>query len=348
MRTTASARRGFTLIELLVVIAIIAVLIALLLPAVQQAREAARRATCKNHLKQLGVALHSYHEAHSMFPARQTGTGTPAANGQRTRISGFVMLLPYLDEGALSHQIVGADNPPWSGTGGHWDTSPEVLACPSNPGVGSPAGTERGIYNYVFCAGDSLATSGDGASIVPIVVPSRGLFGSLACYKFSQCRDGTSTTIAMSETVRPGGTRSLGMVATGGFSPAGCAALFNGSEYPNGAWTGDTSRGFRWGDGAAFFQAFSTILRPNSASCFDANVTVVDHWQEGYYTASSRHEGGVHALMADGAVRFINESIDAGNQAATPPLRDDTGSPSPYGVWGQLGSRGGGEVIGEF
>ena len=94
--------RGFTLIELLVVIAIIAILIALLLPAVQQAREAARRTQCKNNLKQLGLALHNYHDSMSMFPRSQLGATTGTADWRGH--SAHVMILPYIEQAALYSQ----------------------------------------------------------------------------------------------------------------------------------------------------------------------------------------------------------------------------------------------------
>src|SRR5579863_732782 len=111
-------RRAFTLIELLVVIAIIAVLVALLLPAVQQAREAARRSQCKNNLKQLGLALHNYHDAYGCFPFECGGTtDPPGASGHTTggnnwsRLSGTVVLLPFFDQAPLWNQIAGGGQP---------------------------------------------------------------------------------------------------------------------------------------------------------------------------------------------------------------------------------------------
>ena len=97
---------GFTLIELLVVIAIIAILVALLLPAVQQAREAARRTSCKNQLKQLGLALQNYHDVHSVFPIGEGFAGTVAqfassCDGSQKRAPWTVLILPYLEQGAL-------------------------------------------------------------------------------------------------------------------------------------------------------------------------------------------------------------------------------------------------------
>src|SRR5690606_28625210 len=103
-------RSGFTLIELLVVIAIIAILIALLLPAVQQAREAARRTQCKNNLKQVGLALHNYHDVFGSFTYKSGGTDRPPSSapcnlGNARRRSGWVGLLPYIDQGPLYNQI---------------------------------------------------------------------------------------------------------------------------------------------------------------------------------------------------------------------------------------------------
>ncbi len=133
LKRTTSARsaagKGFTLIELLVVIAIIAILVALIMPAVQHAREAARRTQCKNNLKQLGLALHEYHEAFNVFPYMQGGTvggiinGGYYGDGNELQVNGFIQLLPYLDRTPLYRRIQGSSTPrpgggfypPWGG-----------------------------------------------------------------------------------------------------------------------------------------------------------------------------------------------------------------------------------------
>jgi len=131
-----SKRKGFTLIELLVVIAIIAILIALLLPAVQQAREAARRTQCKNNLKQLGLALHNYHDVYGRFIYRKGGTaGNP---GNANRLSGFMGLMPYIEQGPLFNTVAaggGTGNQPpggpvgWTGWA-EWNVTIPALLCP--------------------------------------------------------------------------------------------------------------------------------------------------------------------------------------------------------------------------
>ncbi|ADG69305.1 protein of unknown function DUF1559 [Planctopirus limnophila DSM 3776] len=346
-------RRGFTLIELLVVIAIIAILIALLLPAVQQAREAARRTQCRNNLKQLGLALHNYHDTFGMFAPRQAGPGIPLG-GQpeshlRSRISGMVSLLPYLDQTPLYQQIQTGTQVPWAG-GTYWVRDLPAIMCPSDTLSGPPAGGLIGRYNYMFCSGDSISSSGgNGSSATPIVVQSRGMFGSLVCYGVRDALDGTSNTIAMAEGVRPTGTNTRGMVsATAGIAnPAACTALFDRATgtFPGGGWTGDTSWGYRWGDGGGFFNGFTTAIAPNGPSC--TQNAGHSHWNGTVNTAGSRHTGGAHALMTDGAVRFISENINTGDQSAA-WMGSTAGGPSPYGVWGALGSRAGGETTGEF
>ncbi|NOX55774.1 MAG: DUF1559 domain-containing protein, partial [Planctomycetes bacterium] len=123
-------RRGFTLIELLVVIAIIAILIALLLPAVQQAREAARRTQCRNNLKQIGLALHNYHDVYGVFPPALINSGRQGdrnTNGPVLNATAWIMLLPYVDQAPLYEQYNSnlASNP----------SCPSVGWLPQCPGI---------------------------------------------------------------------------------------------------------------------------------------------------------------------------------------------------------------------
>jgi prepilin-type N-terminal cleavage/methylation domain-containing protein len=335
VRITSSSKRGFTLIELLVVIAIIAVLVALLLPAVQQAREAARRLQCKNNLKQLGLALHNYHDVHRVLPYREGGPGYHVnyqgpGRFPYMRWSGIVGLLPFLEQLPLHDTI----QPKMSSTAPDDLTfqgalkQVDLLRCPSDPNSGSKP---WGITNYHFSSGDSFETMTD--------LP-RGLFGLASRVRFSDITDGLSNTIALAECARPDANH---VYATGlGFSPAtpkACAATFvagTGYASPNyGLWSG-----LFWLDGGAAFSATNTCLPPNSPQCSRMSHPS----QPGFYTASSRHIGGAQVLIADGSVRLISDNIDAGDQGATSVIVGE----SPYGVWGALGSKQGSEIVDQF
>ncbi|MDB5346047.1 MAG: pilE1 4 [Schlesneria sp.] len=355
MLTSKRSKTGFTLIELLVVIAIIAVLIALLLPAVQQAREASRRTQCKNNLKQFGLALHNYHDVYSNFPFFGGGTGNLSSGGQHTRLSGIACLLPFVDQTGIYQEIqsLTGDNPPYNGNL-PWTRVIPVLQCPSDGGQQDPnsGSSTRGKKNYMFCAGDSHAGNGCARPTHPVPTLSRGMFAALTCYGIRDAQDGTSNTIAMAEMVAATSTNGPGIIAktvlpAGSVSPAACAALWNPTtkSYPGGPYTSEPARAYRWADGAGSFTAFSTATRPNSASCFSNGGGT--SYCDGIYSAESRHSGGVQVLMADGAVRFVSDNIDAGNQAALLPAVS-TQSASPYGVWGALGTRAGGEIVGDF
>lgn len=378
-------RLAFTLIELLVVIAIIAILIALLLPAVQQAREAARRTQCKNHLKQFGIAIHNYHDVYEMVPM----AGSPhvirypagdAGNLGPRRQSGYVGLLPYMDQGPLFNEIQRAyDSRSFINAGNGntenwaprpWDnfkpfrTNVAGFECPSD--TRSTWGGTLGKGQYAFSVGDGnwdsnpdwAGNSGRGL---------RGFFGSVQANglggvkTFSSCRDGLSNTIAMAEKVQAVDRSRL--IADGGtgtnfggqmrdnpfsvFSHANYLRLTR--EYSSvGNWSGN-----RWADGAPAFTGCTTILGPNKGSFAQGG------WdgEDGIYEPSSRHTGGVQVLMGDGAVRFINDNIDTGNTTCPTPDTSRTNllcpgqvrfGPSPYGVWGALGSAAGKDVTGTF
>lgn len=349
-RSALRGSHGFTLVELLVVIAIIGVLVALLLPAVQAAREAARRSQCVNHLKQLGLALHNYHDTYGAFPARMSGLNQRQPNvGSWGRYSAHVALAPFFEQAALFDQFYANNQVPWDNT--DWNNVVlSNLLCPSD-GVKTNAASStapRGLNNYVYCGGDGLAFTRNGSSYSPSTgtndwpTSQRGIFGLYNWSGFESITDGSSNTIAISEAVRPWGDNTLGNIAVGslGSNPQECRATFNGRTYVQGvSGTGYAVRGFRWADGGAWFKAFTTNVPPNSANC----STGTSNQTEGAFSASSHHPGGINACMADGSVRFVSDTIDCGNLGASYPSRSDA-SPSPYGVWGALGTKAGAEV----
>lgn len=351
-------RTAFTLIELLVVIAIIAILVALLLPAVQQAREAARRSSCKNNLKQLGLGLQNYHDTYTVFPMGRGGPGHQSGD----RWSGRVHLLPYVEQASLYDswmtQATAVGSPsiaPWN----EWAVNGIVVTgqyistynCPSDTYQKDQFGGQGGA-NYMFNGGDNGDRLDD--------ADGRGVFTRNACYKMRDILDGTSNTIAMGEAQRPRGGGSLGDVArpsaADGFNnivrvnPSGCLALFDKaagtyvSPIPSGQLIGgDQKQGYRYGDGGPPFNFITPVLPPNSPSCMRSNNDNGD----GLMSAGSKHSGGAQFVLCDGSVRFISENIDTGDLTAAPP-GGNSAARSPYGVYGALGTRSGNEVVGEF
>ncbi len=232
------SRHAFTLVELLVVIAIIGILIALLLPAVQAAREAGRRSQCTNNLKQLGLGLQNYHDVNSSFPFGKGGTGTNPGNAGR--VSGFIPLLPYIEQVALYDQIKAGGNgaPPlgptgWSGWT-NWNVQVPSLLCPSDA-KSAPSPGSVAQNNYAFSHGDSINNNCNNTS-------TRGMFCVNNTVRLNMVIDGTSNTIAMSERIRDdfgiGGLPQVSIkhgtatsIANLSTSPGTCLTTANGQYY---------------------------------------------------------------------------------------------------------------------
>jgi len=337
-------KRAFTLVELLVVIAIIGILIALLLPAVQAAREAARRSQCVNNLKQLGLALHNYHDSYNVFVPRKQ----ESAVGYSSRHSGFIALLPYIEQGTMYDRIKAGDATygpfgPTAWTGwAPWNVAPSMLLCPS----ATSTSTATYAVNYCFSVGDTVSGNRDASNV-------RGLFPAHRPVGIRQITDGTSNTIAMSEhliTQFNLGSQSAGTLievekgTATGFSglatnPQQCLGAASGRYYLDPTVV-KGKRGWRWTDGQIEKIGFTTVLPPNAPSCIDGSNANGDG-SNTIMPPNSNHPGGVNALRADGSVSFVSETIDTGDVS----LPTVSSGPSPYGVWGALGSKEGGEAV---
>jgi prepilin-type N-terminal cleavage/methylation domain-containing protein/prepilin-type processing-associated H-X9-DG protein len=342
-----SSRRGFTLVELLVVIAIIGILIALLLPAVQAAREAARRSQCSNNLKQAGLALHNYESTYLSFPFRSGGTevgGTSLSNA--AAISGWVPLTSFMEQAPLYQEIKAGTGyapygpAPWTSGFRPWTTQISGLICPSDPMSGTQ-GT-FGKANYCFSMGDSINNNVGLTNV-------RGIFGYKSGTRLRDITDGLSNTLAASEKACGNGSTSGFRKIRGGVakpvsnlngSPKGCLdTRGTNDEYATTVTTVLGYPGTRWPDGRSIYAGFTTVLPPNAPSC--ATDTVTDNESSwGIFSPSSYHPGGVQGLMADGSVRFFSDTIDTGDLGKA----EISSGPSPYGVWGALGTKAGGET----
>jgi len=306
---------GFTLIELLVVIAIIAVLIALLLPAVQQAREAARRTQCKNNLKQLGLAIHNYHDTHGFFPMNSWGSAT--GDWGIDRGTHMVGILPYIDQAPLFNGI----NFSATGSIGNQTIGGQLLRTVPMPAFLCPSDTVPAVLNgwtqsnYAGTMGTQNVTGGlgcdtyfpqtGGSTTLPNLPdtgnttdPSQisGMFNRLgAAIRIRDVTDGTSTTVAMGE-----------------FRPQ-CWDHLNGWTHFNGLWLATTA----------------PINSPTCPEHVDGSCRRQPrNWNEAS-SFKSRHVGGAHVVLADGSVRFLSENLD---------LR----------TLHHLGARSDNQVLGEF
>ena len=359
--------KAFTLVELLVVIAIIGILIALLLPAVQAAREAARRMQCTNGLKQLGLALHNYHDSCKSFPSVGGDGGVNNVCGHWVSI--YVRLLPYIEQSARADLFNNATvghypySGLWTGTTEEGCRGPvSTFLCPSDGTQFNFANDKQvGATNYVVSYGDSNigshVTGTDGR---------RGLVGGYKVFRsMGSIPDGTSNTAAFSETLvgRNGMDDRIGR-GVAEVPPTGVPWLENigvcaSKRGPNKTLLSlkDSSpggRGNSFAMGSALYVGFSTMLPPNSPSCadFNGNGGVV-HDSASMYSAASNHTGGVNFGMVDGSVHFISDTVNSlseGIDLATvgDPGKVGAGGRSPFGVWGAYGSIDGAESGGSL
>jgi prepilin-type N-terminal cleavage/methylation domain-containing protein len=329
--TSLNLTRGFTLIELLVVIAVIGILIALLLPAVQQAREAARRAQCRNNMKQIGIALHNYADAHSAFP--------PVSVMPQGRISqpwsAHTRLLPFLEQANVASLIN------WE-TDFEYTSKPQVARiriaiylCPSEPNDRARPTATITHYplNYGFNEGTwfiydpSTGAVGDGA-----FAPNRAM-------RTGEFTDGMSNTLAVAEVKAFQANLWDSMQpATPGIAPPlqplDLAPYYGGTLDENGHT--------EWVEGDVRETGVTTTFTPNRMVAYDAGGQAHDidftSMRDGEsftiptyaaITARSYHPGMVNVLLMDGSSRSISDNID-------------------LGIWRGLGTRAGGEVLGEF
>ena len=303
---------GFTLIELLVVIAIIAILIALLLPAVQQAREAARRSQCKNNLKQIGLAVHNYHDVHLKFPI---GSRYPNDGPHNWRFS----LLPYLDQAnlyELTKDGPGVDVDFWEGAGGAYNGATlhfkdkvitSIYMCPSSadPAISyanGPTNSEQGSQSHQYVGIMGAYPDPAGRTNVSYETQYNSFATNTGCLLINECKgmrdvtDGTSNTIIVAEQSR---------ISDG--SP-----VLKRSDYTSG-WAGTSYAGtvnqliasgagqHRFGTGVT-----SVFHSPNPKST-GSEANAQWDWNT---PLTSYHTGGVHVLLCDGAIRFLSDNAD--------------------------------------
>ncbi|QDT41814.1 putative major pilin subunit [Gimesia alba] len=330
--------RAFTLIELLVVIAIIAILIALLLPAVQQAREAARRSTCKNSLKQLGVAIHNYHDTHGIFPHNYDASRSPGQVG--CSVSWISMTLPFMDQAPLYNKMNFDDITNTSGSTSSFPgmdsvsndsartTTIPILLCPSNP---QPKLTSSAMH-YDF--------SGSGGNSRALQAARTDYVGSMGYIwtGWKDCSDTGSNGAPWVDAGRDITHNDLSRVG-GIFWYRGSARIrdiVDGASntiaiYENHHWNFSKKFPSEVNKCAAWISPLGAIDTHTSSINADpeeiaggngADDTRCTNW-------SSSHVGGAHGLLTDGSVRFVSENLDLGINKA-------------------LVTKAGGETLGEF
>jgi prepilin-type N-terminal cleavage/methylation domain-containing protein len=284
---------GFTLVELLVVIAIIGVLVALLLPAVQAAREAARRSSCSNNTKQIGIALHNYHDTFNTFPAgvlrRAGGTGGFPTNGDVSGLglNWLAQLLPFVEQGTLYDRInlnvdwADANNAPY------YTTVIKSFVCPSDPNTGVKWNNTwaRGCY-----AGNLGKQNNSTSHYVNVAGDRKGIFGFGQSANMAAVIDGLSNTVAVWEVragvaADPRGTWALGR--HGASLVGGCDEVGDCHGINDNTTNGE--------------DIYGCVASPRMP-CYASG--------EGQSTPRSAHPAGVNALLGDASTRFVSQTID--------------------------------------
>lgn len=316
-------RRGFTLIELFVVISIIAMLVALLLPAVQQAREAARRTQCRNNLKQIGLALHNYHDMANSFPPGWVYDASRAAPDAPTNCWGWsAMILPYLDQAPLYARLnlrtgfsggldVGGTNSS-SGLTGIEATPLAVFRCPSDLGGEQVLSGSLGPIAGMAYGGRSNYPGVNGGLFfdAPPIGHQGGTFGENSRRALRDMTDGSSNSAIVGE-------RAWAEVPGTGSGPsalwAGTRSGIPGTETANGV-------------ALAVGQCVTPINTPPEAGHSPIGGGSADPSWHGF---TSRHPQCANFLLGDGAVRTISDTVD-------------------YRTYGRLGTLSDGQPVGEF
>jgi prepilin-type N-terminal cleavage/methylation domain-containing protein len=291
-------RIGFTLIELLVVIAIIAILIALLLPAVQQAREAARRTQCKNNLKQIGLALHNYHDVFNVFPfASMDGINATLPNAQRNGPCWFHIVLPYVEQPGISLGILSQtqNGVRTYSVAAFRDIKVPVFMCPSDPLAGKVASNQGFHGNYLACHGSTpTKAAGDWTA-------TNGAFYPVSKTRIDDIKDGTSNTVVLSEVkLAPDGAGASGTGNVVCGSPHDLRGRYHNSRHGNVTFSTQYPPNTPVGDRMQYCNG--TADAPCRECSSDASFTEI--------YARSWHVGGVHAGLGDGGVRFVSSNVD--------------------------------------
>ncbi len=302
--------RGFTLVELLVVIAIVGILVALLLPAIQMAREAARRSSCSNNLRQIGLALHHYHDQQFRFPFGWNNHGTAWS----------ALILPQLEQGSLYETLVFAESANWGSHASNETAAGTWIAtyrCPSmaqRQHVDNSGIPLRVPASYRGCGASDVLSDDPGTVPRPGFksfesVEHDGMFYGCSAVSLRDVLDGTSTTILVGEAytdvdfVQDGNAMDYWYLGSPQIDPCDCRGGTSGTEYSE--------------------FVFST------AAPINARFMAALSGYEKEVSAGSYHPGGAQFCLVDASVRFISESVD----------------PDLYRA---LGSRDGGEVVGSY